>query len=60
MSIWCLVELLSSDFVSSVRPATSVIVNLLPEDGNVRVSMVNEEFCRIGIEEQIEGGGKFW
>ena len=48
MSIWCLAELLSSDLDSSIRPATSVIVNLPPEDGNLRVSMVNEEFAGLG------------
>lgn len=48
MSIWCLVELLPSDFVRSVRPATSVTVSLLPEAINVRVSMVNVELAGLG------------
>ena len=48
MLIWCLVTLLSSDFDSNVRPATSVTINLLPEAINVRVSMVKDELAGLG------------
>lgn len=48
ISIWCLVELMLSDFDSSIRPATSVIVNLPPEDVKVLVSMVKDELAGLG------------